>query len=139
VPDSSVVAAVALVAQVRERDARPRIRSNSLLAGRSRYPCDPRCEECTICAAVAPDAVFSIRTHGTRQLYGPGLVRHIRYPIARNRLVKATGSPKPHDREPTQVRQVADIGRKLAGQNGQSGRRKDQLPPYVPDVSDEGG
>jgi hypothetical protein len=36
---------------------------------------EPRCEEYTICTAVAPDAVFTVRTYGTRQLYGPGLVR----------------------------------------------------------------
>jgi hypothetical protein len=36
---------------------------------------DPRCEEYTICTAVAPEAVFTVRTYGTRQLYGPGLVR----------------------------------------------------------------
>ena len=36
---------------------------------------DPRWEEYTICTAVAPDAVFTVRTYGTRQLYGPGLVR----------------------------------------------------------------
>jgi hypothetical protein len=33
---------------------------------------DPRREECTTCIAVAPDAVFSVRTYGdTGQLYGP--------------------------------------------------------------------
>jgi hypothetical protein len=32
---------------------------------------DPRCEEYTICTAVAPDAVFTFRTYGTRQLYDP--------------------------------------------------------------------
>jgi hypothetical protein len=31
----------------------------------------PRCEECTICTAVAPDAVFTVRTYGTGPLYGP--------------------------------------------------------------------
>jgi hypothetical protein len=36
---------------------------------------DPRREECTICTAVAPDAVFTVRTYGTGPLYGPGLVR----------------------------------------------------------------
>ena len=31
---------------------------------------DPRCEECTICTARAPDAVFTVRTYGdTGQLY----------------------------------------------------------------------
>jgi hypothetical protein len=32
---------------------------------------DPRCQEYTICTAVAPEAVFTVRTYGTRQLYGP--------------------------------------------------------------------
>ena len=32
---------------------------------------DPRCEECTICTAVAPDAVFTVRRYGTGPLYGP--------------------------------------------------------------------
>jgi hypothetical protein len=27
---------------------------------------EPRCEEYTICTAVAPDAVFTVRTYGTR-------------------------------------------------------------------------
>jgi hypothetical protein len=36
---------------------------------------DPRCEEYTICTAVASEAVFTVRTYGTRQLYDPGLVR----------------------------------------------------------------
>jgi ferredoxin len=31
----------------------------------------PRCVECTICTAVAPDAVFTVRTYGTRPLYDP--------------------------------------------------------------------
>ena len=35
---------------------------------------DPRCQEYTICTAVAPDSVFTIRTYGTRQLCGPRLV-----------------------------------------------------------------
>jgi hypothetical protein len=37
---------------------------------------EPRREECTICTAVAPDAVFTVRRYGdTGQAYGPGLVR----------------------------------------------------------------
>ena len=37
---------------------------------------DPRWEEYTICTAVAPDDVFTVRTYGdTRQLYEPRLVR----------------------------------------------------------------
>ena len=35
----------------------------------SRYP---RWDECTICTAVAPDAVFTARTYGTRPPCGPG-------------------------------------------------------------------
>jgi hypothetical protein len=30
----------------------------------------------TICTAVAPDAVLTVRTYGTRPAYGPGLVRN---------------------------------------------------------------
>jgi hypothetical protein len=36
---------------------------------------DPRCEEYTICTAVAPDAVFTVRTYGTWPAYDPGLLR----------------------------------------------------------------
>jgi hypothetical protein len=32
---------------------------------------DPRRAEYTTCTTVAPDAVFTFRTHGTRPLYGP--------------------------------------------------------------------
>ena len=32
---------------------------------------DPRREEYTICTALAPDAVFTVRTYGTGPLYGP--------------------------------------------------------------------
>ena len=34
---------------------------------------EPWCEDHTICTAVAPDAVLTVRTYGTRTLYGPGL------------------------------------------------------------------
>ena len=38
---------------------------------------DPRRDECTICTAVAPDAVFTVRTYGdTSPAYGPGLARN---------------------------------------------------------------
>jgi hypothetical protein len=37
---------------------------------------DPRREEYTICTAVAPDAVLTVRTYGTRTLYDPGLGAH---------------------------------------------------------------
>jgi hypothetical protein len=36
---------------------------------------DPRREDHTICTAVAPDAVFTVRTYGTGPLYDPGLQR----------------------------------------------------------------
>ena len=36
---------------------------------------DPRREEYTICTAVAPDDVFTVRTYGTRQLTDTQLVR----------------------------------------------------------------
>jgi hypothetical protein len=32
---------------------------------------DPRRVEYTICTAVAPDAVFTVRTYGTGPLYSP--------------------------------------------------------------------
>ena len=35
----------------------------------------PAWKEYTICTAVAPDAVLTVRTYGTGPLYGPGLVR----------------------------------------------------------------
>jgi hypothetical protein len=46
---------------------------------------DPRCQEQTICAAVAPDAVFTVRTYGTGPPYGPGLVRNSSHRKPRNR------------------------------------------------------
>src|SRR6266511_369514 len=40
---------------------------------------DPRREECTICTALAPDAVFTVRTYGDTGIpYGPGLSAQIR-------------------------------------------------------------
>jgi hypothetical protein len=36
---------------------------------------DPRRDDHTTCTAVAPDFVFTVRTYGTSQLYGPSLVR----------------------------------------------------------------
>ena len=36
---------------------------------------DPRREDHTTCTAVAPEVVFTVRTYGTRPLYGPRLVR----------------------------------------------------------------
>jgi hypothetical protein len=38
----------------------------------ARSPAIARCQEYTICTAVAADAVFSVRTYGTRQLCHPG-------------------------------------------------------------------
>jgi hypothetical protein len=35
---------------------------------------DPWCEKYTIWTTVAAEAVFTVRTCGTRPLYGPGLV-----------------------------------------------------------------
>ncbi len=45
---------------------------------------DPRREEYTICTAVAPDAVFTVRTYGTGPLYDPGLVRKSSLPANQN-------------------------------------------------------
>ena len=41
---------------------------------------EPRREEYTTCTAVAPEAVFTVRTYGTRPLYGPRLVRKFSFP-----------------------------------------------------------
>ena len=39
---------------------------------------DPRRDECTICTAVAPEVVFTVRRYGdTSPAYGPGLVRNL--------------------------------------------------------------
>jgi hypothetical protein len=38
-------------------------------------PRDPRRDDHTTCTAVAPDAVFTVRTYATRRDYGQGLVR----------------------------------------------------------------
>ena len=56
---------------------------------------DPRCEEYTICTAVAPDAVFTVRTYGTRPLYGPGLVRKSSSREPRTRRSQRRASPEP--------------------------------------------
>jgi hypothetical protein len=56
---------------------------------------DPRREEYTICTAVAPDAVFTVRTYGTRQLYGPGLVRKFSPPEPRTSRSQRRVSPEP--------------------------------------------
>jgi hypothetical protein len=45
---------------------------------------DPRRDECTICTAVAPEAVFTVRTYATRPLYDPKLVRRSAPPTAQN-------------------------------------------------------
>ncbi len=66
---------------------------------------DPRRDEWTICTAVAPDAVFTVRRYGdTGQAYGPGLVRKFSSPKAGNQQVTDLRPPEVHDREPTQVR-----------------------------------
>src|SRR5262249_52304727 len=41
---------------------------------------DPRWEEYTICTAVAPEDVFTVRTYGTRQLYGHPASAHFQSP-----------------------------------------------------------
>ncbi len=64
---------------------------------------DPRCQEYTICTAVAPDAVFTVRTYGTRQLYGPFSVQ-IQLRRTGNPQVTAVASAQNPNREPTQVR-----------------------------------
>ena len=56
---------------------------------------DPRCEEYTICTAVAPDAVFTVRTYGTRQLYDSALVRKFGSREPRTRRSQRRVSPEP--------------------------------------------
>ena len=54
-----------------------------------------RCEEYTICAALAPDDVFTVRTYGTRQLYDPGSVRKFRCREPRTCRSQRRVSPEP--------------------------------------------
>src|SRR5437773_4737909 len=63
---------------------------------------DPRCQEYTICTAVAPDAVFTVRTYGTRQLYGPGLV--CKSSSAEPRTSRSQRSRQPRTRIVSQLR-----------------------------------
>jgi hypothetical protein len=46
---------------------------------------EPRWYEYTICTAVAPDAVFTVRTYATGTLYNPGLVHKSAQPATRLR------------------------------------------------------
>ena len=63
---------------------------------------DPRCEEYTIWTAVAPDAVFTVRTYGTRQLYGAGLVRKSS-PATQEPAGHSVTLSRTQNHEPTQV------------------------------------
>ena len=78
---------------------------------------DPRREKYTICTAVAPDDVFTVRTYGTRQLYGhaANLVRTSSHHNPRNRrsatrkitqaeIVSQVGSQKAANRAHAQLR-----------------------------------
>ena len=77
---------------------------------------EPRRLEYTICTAVAPDAVFTVRTYGdTRPPYGPHIPR-ISVQILAARVAKpqvtALTSRNPHDREPS--RDLEAWGRRRA-------------------------
>ena len=53
---------------------------------------DPRREDYTICTAVAPDAVFTVRTYATEEPYERRLVRNFRRTPTTNPQVTATPS-----------------------------------------------
>jgi len=53
---------------------------------------EPRWEECTICTAVAPDAVLTVRTYGTGSAYGSGLVHNFTLHNPRKRRSAVRGS-----------------------------------------------
>lgn len=59
---------------------------------------DPRRDDHTTCTAVAPDLVLAVLTYGTRQLYGPPLVRKFGFSKAEERTARslhhATGNPR---------------------------------------------
>ena len=57
---------------------------------------DPRRDDHTICTAVAPDFVFTVRTYGTRPPYGPA-------PRARRQPSGLTGKPAPFARPVTRA------------------------------------
>ena len=76
---------------------------------------DPRCQEYTICTAVAPDAVFTVRTYGTRQLHGPGLV--CKSSSAELRTSRSQRSRQPRTRIVSQLR-AEPAGGQLAFQLG---------------------
>ncbi|TBM83552.1 hypothetical protein DIQ79_33745, partial [Mycolicibacterium smegmatis] len=56
---------------------------------------DPRRVDHTICTAVAPEAVFTVRTYATRAAYGPTLVRKFRPSRLRNCRSRTRHYPKP--------------------------------------------
>jgi hypothetical protein len=69
--------------------------------------CEPRRREYTICTAVAPQVVFTVRTNGdTGPPYGPPpppISVQIPAPAPTNPQVKTLSPPDRHDREPSQV------------------------------------
>ncbi len=52
---------------------------------------DPRWKECTICTAIAPDAVFTVLTYGTGPACGPAISAQIRSPKAKKPRVSEPG------------------------------------------------
>jgi hypothetical protein len=55
---------------------------------------EPRREEYTICTAVAPDAVLTVRTCGTAPLYSAGLVR--KSALSRHKNPQVSNPPTYH-------------------------------------------
>jgi hypothetical protein len=59
----------------------------------------PRCEEYTICTAVAPDAVFTARTYGTGPAYGPRISAQIQLSRTKNLQVSSVEAVRTQNRE----------------------------------------
>jgi ribosome-binding protein aMBF1 (putative translation factor) len=73
---------------------------------------EPRREDDTTCTAVAPDAVFTVRTYGTGPLYGHGLVRK-----SASAKPATRRSAQPDHREPQIVSQVRNgMARRTGGE-----------------------
>lgn len=81
---------------------------------------DPRWDEYTICTAVAPDAVFTVRNIRHQATLRPRLSAQTCSPSARNPQVRATYQSKILDREPSQVDRMRGAARH-ADKGGGSG------------------
>ena len=67
---------------------------------------DLRREDHTICTAVAPDGVFTVRRYGNRPLDGPAPSAQVQLPESANLQVSPTCFSRTRDREPTRVAAV---------------------------------